>query len=61
MYLILKLMFKVPYWSLQHCRTWQSEKCNVKVHELDQAEHREILADSRFHEVLIDYVKNYSK
>lgn len=45
----------VPYWSLQHVRTWEPE-CQVSVHELDGAEHREILADARFHEILVDYV-----
>jgi Lecithin:cholesterol acyltransferase len=43
----------VPFWSLQHSRTWASPgKCDVTVYELDGAEHREILADKRFHEIL---------
>ena len=46
----------VPYWSLQHARTWQSDSCNVQVDEIEKAEHREILADPRFHRILIDYV-----
>ena len=45
----------VPYWSLQHVRTW-GRQCNVSVTELDGAEHREILNDKRFHQTLIDYV-----
>jgi len=45
----------VPYWSLQHARTWASD-CDVSIVEIDKAEHREILADKRFHEVLCDYV-----
>jgi hypothetical protein len=46
----------VPYWSLAHSKTWQSEECNVTVQELDKAPHREILADPRFHEALLNYV-----
>lgn len=45
----------VPYWSLQHVRTWEKE-CHVSIDELEGADHREILADTRFHEILIDYV-----
>ncbi|KAL7531963.1 hypothetical protein ACHAXR_004337 [Thalassiosira sp. AJA248-18] len=45
----------VPYWSLQHVRNWKTH-CSVEITELDGARHREILADRRFHEVLIDYV-----
>jgi hypothetical protein len=45
----------VPYWSLQHVRTWQND-CEVSIDELDGAEHREILADKRFHALLVDYV-----
>jgi len=47
----------VPYWSLQHCRTWQG-LCDVTIHELEGAEHREILADVRFHDILLDYLLN---
>ena len=47
----------VPYWSLQHCKTWESEGRQVSVVELDKAEHREILADARFHEALLEYCK----
>ena len=47
----------VPYWSLQHVRTW-ARQCNVSVTELDGAEHREILNDKRFHQTLLDYVTN---
>ena len=46
----------VPYWSLAHCKNWQSEKCEVKVTEIDKAEHRNILADPRFHDALLGYV-----
>ncbi|KAL9180912.1 hypothetical protein ACHAXT_009717 [Thalassiosira profunda] len=45
----------VPYWSLQFCRTW-SRTCNVEISEIEGAEHRAILADSRFHKILIGYV-----
>ena len=47
----------VPYWSLQHCRMWQGQgpaKCDVTVHEIDSVEHRAILNDSRFHNILIE-------
>mmetsp|Transcript_39566 Transcript_39566/g.69467 ORF Transcript_39566/g.69467 Transcript_39566/m.69467 type:complete len:573 (-) Transcript_39566:7-1725(-) len=43
----------VPYWSLQHCRSWQG-KCDVTVHEIDSAEHRAILNDKRFHKILLE-------
>lgn len=46
----------VPYWSLAHSKTWQSNECKVTVLELDKAPHREILADQRFHEALLNYV-----
>lgn len=46
----------VPYWSLAHVKTWQSEDCKVTVKELEKAPHREILADPRFHKELLDYV-----
>lgn len=45
----------VPYWSLQHVNSWK-DKCNVEVIELEGARHREILADERFHKLLIDHV-----
>jgi hypothetical protein len=45
----------VPYWSLQHVRTWDAE-CQVSVDELEGAEHRDILADVRFQKILVDYV-----
>ena len=47
----------VPYWSLQHCRMWQGRgpaKCDVTVHEIDSVEHRAILNDSRFHNILLE-------
>jgi hypothetical protein len=46
----------VPYWSLAHSKTWQSEECKVTVEELDKAPHREILADPRFHKAILNYV-----
>jgi Lecithin:cholesterol acyltransferase len=46
----------VPYWSMQHVKTWNSKDCIVTVDTLDGAPHREILADSRFHDLLISYV-----
>ncbi|CAB9510324.1 Phospholipid:diacylglycerol acyltransferase [Seminavis robusta] len=47
----------VPYWSLQHCHTWKSSTCDVSVVELQKAEHREILADSRFHKAILEYCR----
>jgi len=49
----------VPYWSLQHCRTWQGA-CDVSIDEIEGAEHREILANSTFHKILVDYVSQGS-
>lgn len=49
----------VPYWSLQHCRTWQGKgvkTCDVKVYELPGAEHRAILNEAKFHEILLDVI-----
>lgn len=46
----------VPYWSMQHVKTWNSNVCHVTVDTLDGAPHREILADSRFHDLLTSYV-----
>lgn len=46
----------VPYTSLQHTLSWNSPRCLSQVVELDRAEHREILADGRFHQVLGDYL-----
>jgi len=46
----------VPYWSLRHSKEWGKDgSCHVEVHELDRADHREILADERFHDLVIDY------
>ncbi|KAL7545588.1 hypothetical protein ACHAWF_008940 [Thalassiosira exigua] len=42
----------VAYWSLQHCRAWEGT-CDVRVHEIDGAEHRAILNDGRFHGLLL--------
>ena len=47
----------VPFWSLQHCQTWKAPDREVTVVELDKAEHREILADGRFHAALLDYCR----
>lgn len=46
----------VPYWSLQHVWSWQGP-CDVSVIEIDRAEHREILADCRFHKAVIQYCR----
>ena len=46
----------VPYWSLAHSKTWNSAERKVTTNELDKAPHREILADSRFHKAVLDYV-----
>lgn len=50
----------VPYWSLQHVNTW-SNKCVVDIDEIEGADHREILADPRFHDVVIAYVREEPK
>mmetsp|Transcript_21956 Transcript_21956/g.62539 ORF Transcript_21956/g.62539 Transcript_21956/m.62539 type:complete len:745 (+) Transcript_21956:3-2237(+) len=47
----------VPYWSLCHVKTWKDQIDDVTVVELDKAEHREILADARFHKAVIDYCR----
>ncbi|GKY96096.1 hypothetical protein MPSEU_000569800 [Mayamaea pseudoterrestris] len=47
----------VPYWSLQHVRSWASPTCNVQVNEIEGAEHREILANKKFQALLLDYVQ----
>ena len=47
----------VPYWSLQHAKSWQGPSCEVSVVELEGAGHREILADPRFHKAVIDYCR----
>mmetsp|Transcript_42358 Transcript_42358/g.102062 ORF Transcript_42358/g.102062 Transcript_42358/m.102062 type:complete len:716 (-) Transcript_42358:1589-3736(-) len=46
----------VPYWSMQHVKTWDGKGCHVEVDTLDGAPHREILADTRFHDLLTSYV-----
>lgn len=46
----------VPYWSLAHVKTWDSEDCKVTVEEFEGAVHRPILGDARFHESLLKYV-----
>jgi hypothetical protein len=47
----------VPYWSLQHAKSWHGPSCEVSVLELEGAEHREILADARFHQAVLDYCR----
>jgi hypothetical protein len=47
----------VPFWSLQHAKSWQGPSCEVSVVELEGAEHREILADARFHKAVLDYCR----
>jgi hypothetical protein len=51
----------VPYWSLQHCKTWKSPDRMVTVLELEKAEHREILADPRFHAEVLRYSQFHAK
>lgn len=46
----------VPLWSLQHSKTWDTADCKVTTDEIDGASHREILADERFHKILLDYI-----
>lgn len=50
----------VPYWNLSHCLTWKSAVPDLRVDELEKAEHRGILADRRFLDLLRSYciVKN---
>lgn len=45
----------VPYYSLQQSRMWKGQ-CDVEIDEIPQAEHREILGDERFLNILLDYV-----
>jgi hypothetical protein len=47
----------VPYWSLQHPKSWEGPSCEVSVVELEGAGHREILADARFHKAVLDYCR----
>jgi len=44
----------VPYFSLSHCKSW-SDCRHVTTVQLHGAEHREILADGRFHKAVIEY------
>jgi hypothetical protein len=46
----------VPYYSMEHCRNWQGIACDVQIIELEGADHREILADERFHEIILKNV-----
>ena len=45
----------VPYWSLHHVKEWESQVSEVSIFEIDGAEHREILADPRFHNEVLRY------
>lgn len=47
----------VPYYSLAYVKTWKGD-CQLEVSEIDKAEHREILADPRFHETVLAYVSS---
>jgi hypothetical protein len=47
----------VPYWNLSHCLLWKDDLEVLTVDELEQAEHRGILADERFHALLKRYCK----
>ena len=37
----------VPYWSLNYVRKWKSKDCTVDIEEIPNAEHREILANTK--------------
>jgi hypothetical protein len=45
----------VPYASLAHCRTWAGE-LDLKVDELEGAEHRSILSNRMFFEKVVQYL-----
>lgn len=48
----------VPYWSLEFSKTWNGIGGRVvTVEELEKAEHREILADPRFHAAILKYCR----
>lgn len=48
----------VPFWSLEHSKSWNGIGGRVvTVQELEKADHREILADPRFHEAVIKYCR----
>ena len=46
----------VPFASMDHCRSWDKHGCKVTVVELQGADHREILADSNFHQTVLKHV-----
>ena len=46
----------VPYYSLRYSKQWDGPTCRSEICEIDDSEHREILADSRFHNVLLEYL-----
>lgn len=46
----------VPYTSLRYSEQWDSPTCRSEIVEIERSEHREILADSRFHAVLLEYL-----
>ena len=47
----------VPFWSLHHFRVCKINKFDVKVHEIEHVERREILSVSQFYNIIIEYVK----
>ena len=46
----------VPYASLRYSKEWAGPTFKSEIFEIDQSEHREILADNRFHKVLLEYL-----
>jgi hypothetical protein len=46
----------VPYASLSYCYHWRNKIENLKVIELNQAEHRDTISTTRFFEILISIV-----
>ncbi len=58
----------VPYYCLQQSQVWANEIRNdprafdtIKIEELEGAEHRAILSDERFHNLLVDYLTGQTK
>ena len=47
----------VPYWNLAVCKNWKPKLDVLTVDELEGAGHRDILAESRFHELLKKYCR----
>lgn len=46
----------VPYWSLAHVKTWNSEDCKVTVQEFEGSVHKPILGEDRLHQAVWKYV-----